>query len=299
MKVLLTGATGFLGKSIKEKLLENYTLFSLSRSKGNYNVFLENQIPMFDQQFDIVIHAAGKAHEVPHNDERIAEFYKVNVVGTKNLLRGLEKKGVPKHFVFISSVSVYGLDVGININEENPLNAKDAYGVSKIEAEKLISEWCLKNDVIYTILRLPLLVGKNPPGNLGKMIKGIKKGYYFNIAGAKAKKSMVLADNVASFIPIVMSFGGTYNLTDGFHPDFEELSVALAKQLKKKTPLKLPFQIVKLLGKIGDLIGGKSPINSSKLKKMTSDLTFDDSKARNLLLWKPQSVLDYLKDNNI
>lgn len=104
-----------------------------------------------------------------------------------NLLRGLEKNKLPKEFVFISSLAVYGKEEEVNINENYPLNAKDPYVLSKINSEKLIQDWCKKDNVICTILRLPLLVGESPPGNLGAMIKA-NKGYYFNIGGDKAKK---------------------------------------------------------------------------------------------------------------
>ncbi|BFM42294.1 NAD-dependent epimerase/dehydratase family protein [Flavobacterium sp. CFS9] len=292
MKILLTGANGFLGRSIKEKLSKEYEVFDLSRSKGDYTYFLEKEIPVFKENFDIVIHSAGKAHSIPKSDQEKKEFYDINVTGTSNLLKGLENKGLPKQFVFISSVSVYGQETGRNINENHSLNAVDPYGVSKIEAEKIIIEWCRINNVICTILRLPLLVAKEPPGNLGAMLKAIEKGYYFNIAGGKAKKSMVLTKDIASFIPIVAPIGGTYNLTDGIHPSFFELSFLISN----KRYFSLPLGIAKLIGKIGDIVvGERAPITSLKVKKITSDLTFDDSKARELLNWKPEPVLDYLK----
>lgn len=299
MKVLLTGATGFLGKTIEKIISKKMIVFSLSRTNGHYKCFLEKEIPVFNEFFDLVIHAAGKAHELANTNLKREEFYSVNVLGTINLLKGLEKKGIPKYFIFISSVSVYGLDYGININETHPLEAKDAYGLSKIECEKLIIEWCQKNGVIYTILRLPLLVGKNPPGNLAKMIKGIKKGYYFNIDGGKAKKSMVLTNDVAQVIPEIMTIGGIYNLTDGVHPDFYNLSILISKQNKKNVPFNIPLKIARIMGYIGDLLGANTPINSSKLKKITSNLTFDDSKIRKDVGWQSQSVLEYLENNTI
>jgi hypothetical protein len=141
---------------------------------------------------------------------------------------------------------------------------------------------------------LPLLVDKNPPGNLGAMTRAIQKGYYFNIGGGKAKKSMVLAEDVAKFILKIAPIGGIYNLTDGVHPTFKELSTSIAK----KKLFNLPLRLAKIFAKIGDVLGDKSPLNSIKLKKITSDLTFDDSKAREKG-WNPQAVLDYLKNNDL
>lgn len=299
MNILLTGSNGFLGKIIIKTLEQKYQFITLSRNSGEYQVCLDKQIPNFYHSFDMVIHSAGKAHSVPKTESEKIEFHKVNVIGTENLLKGLEISGVPEKFVFISSVSVYGQESGININEEHSLQAKDTYGLSKIEAEVLVTEWCKTHNVVCTILRLPLLVGQNPPGNLGAMIKAIDKGYYFNIEGGKARKSMVVAQDVADFLPIVGPVGGIYNLTDGVHPDFLELSSFISKQKNKRNPLNMPFFVAKLMGSVGDLLGNKAPINSSKLKKITSDLTFDDSRAREVAGWKSQGVLEYLKSNSI
>lgn len=299
MEILVTGANGFLGKSIVKELANNHKLTCLSRTSGDYKVSLENEIPNFEEKFDLVVHVAGKAHCVPKTEYEKKQFYDVNVVGTGNLFKGLEKAGIPEQFVFISSVSVYGQESGININEEHALKAKDAYGLSKIEAEVLVGEWCENYNVICTILRLPLLVGENPPGNLGTMIKAINKGYYFNIGEGKARKSMVLAQDVAAFISRVATIGGTYNLTDGFHPNFYALSSAISKQKNKKIPFSLPLVLAKAIGLIGDLLGNKAPINSFKIKKITSDLTFDDTRAREVAGWKSLGVLEYLKSNNI
>lgn len=296
MKVLITGSSGFLGGIIKKSFIQD-EVFELNRKIGNYHYTLENQVPEFGQSFDLIIHSAGKAHSIPKDNIEKKEFHNVNVIGTANLLTALKNDGLPKQFVFISSVSVYGLEKGENINENYPLLAKDPYGLSKIEAEELVKKWCDKNQVVCSILRLPLLVGKNPPGNLGAMIKAINKGYYFNIGNGVARKSMVLVQDIASFIKIVAPVGGIYNLTDGVHPSFGELSKEISTNKKKQ--FSLPIYLAKLIGKIGDLLGEKAPINSLKVKKITSDLTFDDTKAKELLQWKPQSVLNYLKKESL
>lgn len=294
MNVLITGLTGFLGKSVYVYLKDFNSVFELSKPDTVHTIRLDKEVPAFSQSFDLVVHAAGKAHSFPRSDSEANQFFEVNVKGTQNLLNGIEIAGIPKQFVFISTVAVYGIEIGNNIEETEILNANDPYGVSKIQAEQIVLDWCQKNNVVCTILRLPLLVGKNPPGNLGAMLRAIEKGYYFNIGGGKAKKSMVLAEDVARFIPIIAQVGGTYNLTDGVHPSFSDLSNAIANKKIKN----LPLFIVKIIGYLGDLLGEKAPINSFKIKKITSNLTFDDSKARSLG-WKSQSVLEYLKNNDL
>lgn len=294
MRIIITGSNGYLGGFLKKRLSYSNHVTGLSKSNSVYNINLAESVPVFSSNFDLVIHAAGKAHSISKNAIQSNEFFDVNVKGTLNLLEGL-KNNLPRQFVFISSIAVYGLVKGENINESSTLNAIDPYGKSKIEAEKIVLKWCEHHNVVCTILRLPLIVGPNPPGNLGDMIKGIKKGYYFNIGGGYAKKSMVLASDIAKFILKVAEVGGIYNLTDGKHPTFNELSNCISKTINKKNVPNLPKYLAHVLAKFGDLIGDKSPINTNKLLKISSTLTFDDSKARQTFGWDPTPVLEGFK----
>ena len=297
MEILLTGSNGFLGKELYN-YLKIYSVKTLSRSASFYNIDLSKQIPEFNNSFDLVVHASGKAHLIPQSNEQIASFYDVNVGGTLNLLSGLTKYKL-KQFVFISSVSVYGLTKGENIVESSPLLAEDPYGKSKILAEDIIINWCNKHNVICTILRLPLVVGPNPPGNLGSMIRGIQKGYYFNIAGGNAKKSMVLASDIAKFIITVAKVGGIYNLTDGVHPTFNDLSKCISRKYNKLFIPNLSYNLAYIIAKFGDLFGEKFPLNTNKFKKITSTLTFNDSLARKNFGWNSNSVIQNINSFNV
>lgn len=289
--ILLTGSTGFLGKHIYDELYLTNNVYTLSRSNSTYNCDLINNVPEFNQNFDVVIHTAGIAHYIPKSKSEKKLYYKNNVAITENLLTGLKEVNVKK-FVFISSVSVYGLLEGTGINEEQELNAVDPYGRSKIYSENIITKWCKLNNVKLTILRLPLIVGFDPPGNLRSMIEGIKYGYYFNINGGIARKSMVMISDVAKIIIFASEVGGIYNLTDSYHPNLMEISTCISKSYKKKYILNMPLSFAKILATIGDYFGNWFPINNLKLKKLTSNLTFDDSKAVEELDWNPHKVID-------
>jgi nucleoside-diphosphate-sugar epimerase len=130
MKVLLTGSSGFLGKIILAHLTDD-EVFTIGRSCPHNSVDLTKSIP--DLPYcQLVIHAAGKAHLVPKTNIQKSEFFKVNVLGTENLLKGLDKlPKMPQAFVFISSVAVYGKSIGDMIDERTPLEATDAYGLRK------------------------------------------------------------------------------------------------------------------------------------------------------------------------
>lgn len=291
MQILITGANGFLGRFIKTSFETKGNLICLGISQNN-NIICDLSVGIPEiPGVDVVIHAAGKAHTVPRTETEKLMFFKVNVEGTQNLLKALDNSSRLKKFIFISSVSVYGLFEGKLINEQTPLNATDAYGRSKIAAEKLVAEWCAARNISCYILRLPLIAGKNAPGNLGAMIKGIKNGRYLSIGKANAYKSMVLASDVAQLISRIEGESGIYNLTDGYHPAFSELENKIATFYKMKSPLSLPLWVARIMGVIGGILGKFSPINSNKIKKITSTLTFDDTLARAQLNWNPQSVL--------
>ena len=295
-ELLLTGASGFLGSSFKSYLSLHYRIRTLGRGDANdLQVNLGSNVPEINERFDLVLHCAGKAHSIPKTDAERIEFFNVNLQGTKNLCYALEKSGLPSSFVFVSTVAVYGIQKGLRISEEAHLLATDPYGLSKIQAEQFVLNWCVKHNVICTILRLPLLIGPNAPGNFGKMIKGIERGFSFKISGVNAQKSMVLVSDVARCIPKVSEIGGIYNLTDGYHPTFNELIQIISLQLGKKYTPTLPLNLAKTLAKIGDLIGDRFPLNSIKLSKFVAHLTFDDSKARKSFGWNPSPVLANLK----
>lgn len=292
INVLLTGAGGFLGKTISNTLeRKGFGVFG-SEIFGKNKIDITNAFDLDPKlEATVIIHAAGKAHVVPKTKQQADAFYDVNFHGTKNLTGAIDKLAFkPKYFVFISTVSVYGLDSGTDISEDHPLNGITPYAKSKILAEEFLVQWCDKNDVKLTILRLPLIAGVNPPGNLGAMIRGIKSGLYFSIGKGEARKSMVWAEDVAAAIPKVMKLGGIYNLTDGIHPSFNELEAVFSNSLNKRKPMAISMTLAKILARVGDLIGNKIPINSDKLEKMTSTLTFSDQKARTGFGWDPSNV---------
>ena len=129
MKLLFTGASGFLGNNILPKLRANYykvtTLGHLNADDLTVN--LAKDVPELPERYDIVLHAAGKAHVVPKTLEEEKLFYDVNYEGTKHLCLALEKAGVPKSLIFISTVAVYGCESGTLITEEHPLNGTTPY----------------------------------------------------------------------------------------------------------------------------------------------------------------------------
>lgn len=263
--------------------------------QDDIKINMAKEVPVLETKYDIVLHAAGKAHVVPKTEAEKQVFFDVNYQGTVNLCKALENASLPKAIVFISTVAVYGCEFGEGITEEHSLDGDTPYAKSKIMAEEFLTEWCKKNDVVLGILRPSLLAGRKAPGNLGAMVNGIKKGFYLNIAGGRVCKSVLMAEDIARLLPLISEKGGVYNVCDSYQPTFGEISVSVAKQLGKNKPLSIPYWMAWMMAKVGDLLGSRAPINSYKLEKMTKSLTFSNEKARRELGWEPMDVLSNYK----
>lgn len=288
MNTVITGSSGFLGKYVHSFFkLNGETVLVPNRVEIKSLNYPKNSIERF-------IHIAGKAHSLPKTKQEEQEFYAINFDLVRHICQQLENsQNVPRQFVFISSVAVYGLESGINIDETFALLGSTPYARSKIQAEEFLIQWGIENNVQILILRLPLVAGINPPGNLGKMMDAIKNGKYLRIGKGNARKSVVWAQDLAKLIYRGKGASGIYNLTDGYNPSFKELEDLIAKRYGKNHIFSLPLFVVVFLGYIGDFCIFV-PFNSKTMVKMTRDLTFDDSKARKDLNWRPQSVLKVL-----
>lgn len=295
-KLLFTGGTGFLGRNIKPILDKTYEVTTIGimdadMLKANF----VTDVPELPEHYDIVLHAAGKAHIFPKTEAEKKSFYDVNLTGTIHLCDALEKVGAPKSFIFISTCGVYGIDNGNYVTEDTPLLGEEPYQKSKIQAEEYLQKWCKNHYVVLTILRPSLLVGRGAPGNLGAMLRGIQKGFYLNIAGGKAKKSLLMADDIANLVNLAKDKGGVFNVCDDYNPSFGELSKLMAKQSGKHAPISVPYWMAWCLAKIGDVVGDIWPINSQRLTKIVTDDTISNEKAKRELGWQPMDVLTNYK----
>ena len=293
-KLLFTGGTGFVGRNIKPLLDKTYEVTTIGimdadMIKANF----VKDIPNLPERYDIVLHAAGKAHVYPKTEAEKKAFYDVNLTGTIHLCEALEKTGVPNAFIFISTLSVYGGEVFGNMDSEDskPLIGDTPYADSKIKAEEYLTNWCKEHNVILGILRPSLLAGKGAPGNLGAMVNGIRTGAYLSIAGGKARKSVLMVDDIAHLVPLVAEKGGVYNVCDDHNPSFGELESSIAKQLGKRKPINIPYWMAKRLALIGDVFSF-FPLNSNRLKKIITSDTWSNEKAKRELGWRPMDVLE-------
>lgn len=302
---LLTGASGFLGNYCLPVLAaQPGTLYTLGRrqpagvgAQQHIRANLATDVPVLPQALDTVVHVAGLAHTIGQAAD--SQHFEVNAEGTRHLLRALQQSGMPRQFVYISTVAVYGLVQGENITEDQPIRPTTAYGTSKAKAEEWILEWCARHGVGCCILRLPLVYGPQAPGHWQQMIEAMQRGRYFQIGQGTARKSMVAAADVAAFLPQAFTLQGIYHLTDGVHPTLAEVHAALAGQLRVPPPTRIPFWLAQSIAQLGSGLNallGKSifPLHRATLQKLTLPLTFSDAKVRAAATWNPGSVVEQL-----
>ena len=305
MNILLTGASGFLGSRIYRKLSQQHTVTTLGRtpiSHQHIDCDLSQHTPELPSgSFDFVVHSAGKAHALPRTRSEITDYEQVNVQGTTRLLTALEQLPIlPKSVVYISTVLVYGRSNGSSFTETTSLDAQDPYGLSKIRAEALVLTWGKRLSVRVSILRLPLVVAEQPKGNLALLLNAIRRGYYVRVGDGITRRSMVRADDVAAIIMPAAKVGGTFNLTDGYHPTVHELEEVIAWKVRRKIPIPVvPGPLAKAIARTGDsfhaITGRRFPFDSVVLQKLTHSLTFSDELARQQLNWNPRPVLDLFR----
>jgi nucleoside-diphosphate-sugar epimerase len=301
MNILLTGASGFLGQYILAELSPAHTVTTLGRtvaSERHIGCDLSREEPRLSAlEGDCVIHVAGKAHSSPRTEAERNEYEQLNVLGTRRLLSALDRMTtLPEALVYISSVLAYGCAEGCRLDEQTPRKATDTYGKGKAQAEELVRAWSDQHGVRLAILRLPLVAARHPTGNLAALAKAIQRGYYVRLGDGNARRSMVRADDVAAILLRAAAVGGTYNLTDGYHPAVRELEDVLARRANRHIWLMVSLRHARLLARLGDginsVIGGRFPLNTMALTKLTSSLTFSDDAARQKLGWNPRRVLD-------
>lgn len=296
-KILFTGASGFLGHNILPLLKRQYSVVTLGiTEEDDIQANIAKEVPAINEHYDYVLHAAGKAHVVPRTEAEKQAFFDVNYQGTINLCLSFERNNIlPRAIVFVSTVAVYGCETGCEITEEHPLDGTTPYAKSKIMAEEFLTKWCSEHNVKLAIIRPSLLAGHNAPGNLGAMVNAIKRGFYLNIGGGNVKKSILMVDDIAKLFPLLIDRGGVYNVCDTRQPTFGQLADSISCQLKVRKPISIPYWIALIMAKIGDIFGSKAPINTPKLQKITTSLTFSNEKIRRELGWEPMDVLTNYK----
>lgn len=240
MKIILTGASGFIGKNIIENFSEfEIVPFSL-RTKQISDIDFSN--------IDIVIHLAALVHQMKGAPE--ADYFKINSELTFNIASIAKNNGV-KHFIFLSTVKVYGETTkeGFPWNEYSECKPTDPYGKSKLEAENRISALS-DNNFQVSIIRTPLVYGKGVKGNVFSLMKLVEKINLLPLGGIENKRTMVYVKNLIALINRIIEKkqSGIFLAGDDTSMSTSKMVTIISSAMSKKIILfKIPKFILKLL----------------------------------------------------
>jgi nucleoside-diphosphate-sugar epimerase len=303
MTVLLTGASGFVGKAVlaaaKRRGVEVRPVFrSHASTDGQSGAVL---VPELDGETDwaqalqgvsVVIHAAARAHVMREEAlDPLTEYKRVNVQGTSNLARKAAAAGVQR-FVFISSIKVNGEAT----SPDRPFTAddapapEDAYGISKAEAETELRRIAQETGMEVTIIRPPLIYGPGVKGNFSSLMNWVRRGLPLFLGGvAHNRRSLVGLDNLVDLIWVCVvhpnAANQTFLISDGEDLSTTELLRKIGNALSR--PARLFWVPAGLIALIASLLGKK--VISQRL---LGSLQVDISKTCELLDWKPMMAVD-------
>lgn len=273
MKIIITGATGFIGKNLLEKFHRHYHLYTFDR---------KNSFKIKDE--DVVIHLAGKAHDVK-NTANPKEYYNSNTSLTKEVYNEFIRSQA-KVFITISSVKAIVDATGEVITEKTKENPKTHYGKSKLQADQyILSKPIPKRKRIY-ILRPCMIHGKGNKGNLNLLYNLIKRRVPWPLGSFSNKRSYCSIENLLFIIQELITNSeipsGIYNIADDDALSTSEVIKLIGKTTNVKIRIySLPKKIIKIIAKIGDLT--YLPFNSERLQKLTESYVVDNSKIKKAL----------------
>lgn len=236
-KILITAENSYIGNAFADWTSERYKIDFISCRNDKWKE-LDFSI------YDVVFHVAGIAH-TRETKENSNLYFKVNRDLTIALAMKAKDDGV-KHFIFLSSMSVYGIERGV-IRKDSIPNPTSNYGISKLQAEEKIISLNKENFKI-AILRVPMVYGKNCKGNYPRLAKVALKLPV--IPAINNQRSMIYIDNLSEFVKVVIenSMSGIYLPQNSEYTNTSEMIRLIAEVHEKKIVLtKLANPLLRLL----------------------------------------------------
>lgn len=309
MRLLVTGANGFVGNALVEVLQkQGHAVRRALRGMPDAEDEVESvSVGDIDGQtnwqtalrgIDVVIHLAARVH-VMHESavDPLAAFREVNVLGTENLARQAAEAGV-KRLVYVSSIKVNGesaapiptLALPLKGMEQNVFteadvpSPQDTYGISKWEAEQALHRVAAETGLEVVIMRPPLVYGPGVKGNFAQMLKVLAKGIPLPLASVHNRRSLVYVGNLVDALIACathpVAAGQTYLVSDGEDISTPDLLRWLGAALGHPARL---FPCSLALLKIAGRLSGKS----DQVERLLGSLQVDSSKIRRELDWTP------------
>ena len=298
MRILVTGASGFVGRYLLNEIAQSHEVIACVRKKSNLlpssvqqiiiNNFFDITIP---QDVDVVVHLAAVAH---NKNNSVDEFKKINVDGTLELARKALQANV-KRFIFMSSIGVNGNSThGKAFTEQDTPNPINDYTISKYQAEVALEELFKDTKTDLVIIRPPLIYAHDAPGNFSKLLMLIKLGQFLPFGCTHNQRSFISIENLVSFITACIyhdtKINETFLIADDEVISTKQLIQCVSSGMGKSMIL-LPVP-TKLLSTLAD-VTGKVGI----FEQLYGNLEIDNRKAKKFFNWHPpKNSLNALKE---
>ncbi|MCD6522600.1 MAG: NAD(P)-dependent oxidoreductase [Candidatus Diapherotrites archaeon] len=301
MRILITGATGLVGKRLLKRLSKKHNIIAVSRKKGKIRGAKKiivaditnpsDLIPLKDEQFDVVYHLAAELDENSHS------VWDTNVEGTRNLLEICKEKDIQR-FIFLSSIGVLG-EAKHPLVEDDPYNPQTMYEKSKAEAERIIMDYRLRYQIPYTIIRSTIICG---PNAFWKEIFGAAKRETPIIGSGKNYWHLVYVDDVVDALVLAMQPQAKNQIYHVAGPDvhtYEETYKIIRKVLHLRfKPKRIPVALAKaaaIAHETKSKISGERPSITkmrSSIQRLVRNRIIDISKAKKELGFNPKYNLE-------
>ena len=305
LKILVTGASGFIGKAVVQRLLaEDESRRVAVAVRRNDQQWPERVLPQMTGDMEpttdwsvavggmsAVVHCAARVHVMEEvSADPLKEFRRVNVQGTLNLARQAAAAGV-RRFVFVSSIKVNGEEtqLGCPFTADDVPLPQDAYGVSKMEAEQGLREIALQTAMEVVIIRPPLVYGPGVKANFAAMMRWLRRSVPLPLGAIYNQRSLVSLDNLVDLLVTCLKHpsaaNNTFLVSDGKDVSTIELLRRMGEALG--CPARLVPVPVRWL-KLAAAIVGKQDM----AERLCGSLQVDIEKTRRLLGWTPPLSVD-------
>ena len=297
MRILITGATGYIGRQLAKSLSREHELFATVREPSSqlepsivqysgFDMLGDNDWSKVLPDIEVVVYLAGRAH-VGHvtNTESDGEYMKINCDAAVEAAKAAAYHSV-KRFVYISSARVNGARSIVPFCEADMPNPLDLYGQSKYAAEIKLTELSKDSDLEIVVIRPPMVVGPNAPGNVGRIVKWASRGIVWPLplGSTRNKRSVVGLDNLISFITLCLSHPRAANevffVADEVDLSTTQLLECFTAAFHKKT---IMVPVLPSLMRLALTMLGKAHLAN----RLFGDFQVSTSKARDLLGWRP------------
>jgi nucleoside-diphosphate-sugar epimerase len=299
MKVLVTGANGFVGRVVCACLREkNHTAVEALRVVHELapsrvavgNIDAETDWHAALTGVEVVIHLAARVHQMGEVDAAAEEaFRRVNVAGSVRLARQAAAAGV-KRLVFVSSIKVNGeATYGKPYRAEDVPAPEDAYGRSKLEAEQALAAVAAETGLELVVVRPPMVIGPIAKGNLPVLLKALSRGLPLPLASVRNRRSLIGVRNLAAVLvrcsEMSQAAGEVFLVADKPALSTAQLIRHLGEGLQRRVWL-WPFPVA-LLRCCAGLLGRRAQVD-----RLTQDLEIDTEKVSRLLDWQGEESIE-------